>query len=469
LSAASFAAADRAPLAPFREAFEGEVVMPDDAEYDAARAVWNGMIDRRPALVVRPTGAADVVRALRFGRQEDLPIAVRSGGHSLPGHSTCDGGIVIDLRRMRGVTVDPVRRIARVNGGALLGELDDAAQAHGLACNVGTVSHTGVAGLTLGGGMGRLQRALGLTIDALRAVEVVTADGRQVRASDDERADLFWGMRGAGANFGIVTAFEFALWPVGPVITRGMLTYPGERARDVVAAFCDLLSEAPDELMASLIVARASAERGLPASVAGAPVVTVSITYVGRDATRDLAGFRALGRPTAGEMIQQTHLASQHANDAGLSWGHRVYTKSGFLGAIPDALVDAMIAHVADAPGDDVFSIWAQGGTLGRIPDDATAFTGRQAPFWIGAETLWDDPALDDAHVGWSRAAIALTEPYRDQGGYVNDVTDQGDEMTVRALYGDAKYRRLAELKRTWDPDNVFRLNQNIQPSSEGH
>jgi FAD/FMN-containing dehydrogenase len=453
-----------ARLAAFRERFEGEVVLPADEDYDAARAVWNGMIDRRPAIVTRPTSADDVVTALRFGRDEELPIAVRSGGHSLPGHSTCDDGIVIDLVRMRGVRVDPDARIARVNGGALLGELDDAAQAFGLACNTGTVSHTGVAGLTLGGGMGRLQRKLGLTIDALRAVEVVTADGRRVRASHDEHADLLWGIRGAGANFGIVTAFEFDLAPIGPMITRGVLTYPGDRAKEVVAAFSDAMADAPDELMASLVIARAGPDGGLPAWLEGRPVMGLSITYVGSEPDRDLARLTALGPPVAGSLGQQSHLDSQHANDADLGWGHRIYSKSGFLGVIPGTLVDAMVAHVADAPGDDVYSIWAQGGALGRIPDDATAFPGRDAPYWVGAETQWDDPALDGAHIAWSRQAIALTQPYRVIGSYVNDASDHGDVSTVRAIYGDAKYERLVDLKRAWDPDNVFRLNQNIRP-----
>jgi FAD/FMN-containing dehydrogenase len=454
----------RGRLTAFRERFDGMIVLPADPGYEAARAVWNGMIERWPAIVVRPADAAAALVALRFGRDEDLPIALRGGGHSLPGHSTCDGGIVIDLGRLRGVKVDPARRIARANGGALLGELDDAAQAYGLACNSGTVSHTGVAGLTLGGGMGRLQRKLGLTIDALRAVELVTADGRQVRASEAEHPDLFWGMRGAGANFGIVTAFEFELWPVGPTILRGVLTYPGERAREVVAAFTGTMPEAPDELMASLIMGRAPAEPGLPPALHGQPVVMLSITYVGADPRRDLAGLTALGPPVEGALETQPYLESQHANDATLAWGHRVYAKSAFLASIPDALVDALISHVAEAPGEDVISIWAQGGALARVPEDGTAFPGRSAPYWIGAETQWDDPGLDGAHIGWSRRAIALTEPYRSVGSYVNDASDHGDDAQVRAIYGDARYDRLVELKRAWDPDNVFHLNQNIRP-----
>lgn len=453
-----------ARLAAFRDRFDGQVVLPADPGYEGARAVWNGMIDRHPAIVARPASTTAVVEALRFGRDEDLPIAVRSGGHSLPGHSTCDDGIVIDLGLMRGTTVDPQRRIARVNGGALLAELDDAAQAHGLACNSGTVSHTGVAGLTLGGGMGRLQRKLGLTVDALRSVELITADGRLIRASEDEHPDLFWGLRGAGANFGIVTAFELELWPIGPIITRGLLTYPGERARAVMAAFGDTMARAPDELMASVIIGRATEDRDLPDALFGTPVLTLSITYVGSDPDRDLAGFTALGPPAGGGVGPQTHLESQHANDAGLARGHRVYSKSGFLGSIPDALVDAMVAHVAESPGDDVYSIWAQGGAMGRIPDDATAFTGRSAPFWIGAETMWDDPDHDAAHIGWARQAIALVEPYRVLGSYVNDASDPSDDAQLRTIYGSATLDRLVAVKRAWDPDNVFRLNQNIRP-----
>ena len=458
---------DAPRLRTFANAFGGEVVLPGDDAYDAARAVWNGMIDRRPAIVVRPLNVSDVSAALRFARDEDLIVAVRSGGHSMAGLSTCDDGIIIDLARMRGVTVDPDRRVARCNGGALLGELDDAAQAFGLACNVGTVSHTGIAGLTLGGGMGRLQRKLGLTIDCLRAVELVTADGRLVRASVDENADLFWGMRGAGPNFGIVTALEFNLEAIGPTITRKFHVYPTERARDVAAAFRDYMPSAPDDVMASLIIGRALPEEDYPASIAGRPVATLSMAYVGpkADADRVLRPLMALGPPASGAVGEQTYLQSQHANDDSLGWGHRVYTKSGYVSSLPDALVDAFVDHAAGSPpGEDVFSIWAFGGAVGRIPEEATAFQGRTAPFWVGTETQWDDPADDRSHRDWARTGIGLIEPYRVVGGYVNDVSETGDDALVRSVYGDAKYERLVALKRAWDPDNVFRLNQNIRP-----
>lgn len=454
-------------LSRFRDTFNGDLILPVDDAYDEMRAVWNGMIDRRPAIVVRPLNVADVIAALRFARDEDLIVAVRSGGHSMAGLSTCDDGIIIDLARMRGVTVDPDRRVARCNGGALLGELDEAAQAFGLACNVGTVSHTGIAGLTLGGGMGRLQRKLGLTIDCLRAVELVTADGRLARASADENADLFWGMRGAGPNFGIVTALEFNLDAIGPPITRGLLVYSAERARDVAAAFREYMPSAPDDVMAALIFGRALPEESYPASIAGRPVATLSITYVGptADTERVLGPLTALGPSASGAVEQQTYLESQHANDNANAWGHRIYTKSGYVSSLPDDLIDAFVDHAAGSPpGEDVFSIWAFGGAVGRVPEEATAFQGRAAPFWVGTETMWDDPADDRSHRDWARAGIGLIDPYRVTGGYVNDVSETGDDALVRSVYGEAKYERLVALKRAWDPDNVFRLNQNIRP-----
>ena len=362
---------DAPRLSSFRDAFKGDLILPADGDYDAARAVWNGMIDRRPAVIVRPLDAADVIAALRFAREEDLIVAVRSGGHSMAGLSTCDDGMLIDLARMRGVTVDPDRRIARCSGGALLGELDDAAQAVGLACNVGTVSHTGIAGLTLGGGMGRLQRKLGLSIDCLRAVELITADGRLVRASADENAELFWGMRGAGANFGIVIAFEFDLQVIGPTINRGILVYAAERARDVAAVYREFMPTAPDDLMAALNFGRAPSDDDSLAAIAGQPVVTVSITHAGptADAERDVAPFAALGPPISGALNEQTYLESQHAFDDANAWGHRVYTKSAMVGSLPDDLIDAFVDHVAGSPpGEDVFSIWAFGGAVGRVP-----------------------------------------------------------------------------------------------------
>ena len=440
----------------FPESFAGEVVLPGEDGYDAARAVWTGWVDRRPAIVVRPANAADVVTAVRFGREQELPIAVRSGGHSIPGLSTCDDGIVIDLSLMRGAEVDGERRIASTGGGALLGELDDAAQAVGLVCPVGVVSHTGVAGLTLGGGMGRLQRRFGLTIDNLRAVELVTADGRLVRASEDENPDLFWGLRGAGANFGIATAFEFALQPFDGVITHGAVVHPIERLEEVVALFDEAVASGPDESMLSLHVERAN----------GRPVISVSALHSGlpEQAERDLADLRAFAAPLADSIEVKPYLVAQHLADEDMEWGHRFYMKSAYLRELPADAVAACAEVLSGAPpgSDCSISVWAWGGAIARVAEEDTAFTGREAAYWISAEAQWDEPALDSACRECARDTIAEVAPHALAGRYVNDVAEAGTD--VRGVYGDAKYERLVSLKRAWDPDNVFRLNQNIRP-----
>jgi FAD/FMN-containing dehydrogenase len=439
--------------------FAGEIVRPDDPGYDAARAVWNSMIDRRPALIVRPTGTEDVVAAIRFAREQELVIAVRCGGHSIPGFSTCDDGIVIDLSRMRGADVDPERRTARVRGGSLLAELDDAAQAHGLVCPVGVVSHTGVAGLTLGGGMGRLQRKLGLTIDSLLAVELVTADGRAVRASEDENPELFWGMRGAGANFGIVTSFEFLLHPFDGLVTHGTVTHPLERAEELAACYRELVEDGPDELWTSFGMAAGGDARG--------PVASVSVLHSGSpaEAERDLAGLRELEDPFEDSVESTPYLASQRLFDAPMEWGQRFSMKSSFLASLPESLVRDWADQVSRVPdgAEGGFSVWAWGRAIAAVSEEDTAFTGREAAFWAGAEIAWNDDALDDACRSWARAGADTAAPYAAVGRYVNDVTEVGGDV-ARMIYGDAKYVRLVALKRAWDRDNVFRLNQNIRP-----
>jgi FAD/FMN-containing dehydrogenase len=439
-------------LRAFAGTFPGEVVLPGDDAYDAARFVWNRMIDRRPAAVVRPTRPDDVVTALRFGRDKELPIAVRGGGHSIPGLSTCDDGMVIDLSGMRGASVDPERRVARVAGGALLAELDDAAQAVGLVCPVGVVSHTGVAGLTLGGGMGRLQRRYGLTIDNLRAVELVAAEGRRVRASDEENPELFWGLRGAGANFGIATAFEFALHPFDGTVTHGVVTHPIERLDEVVDLFRELVESGPKALMPTLAVSRAD--------------VSISVLHSGspEQAEHDLADLRAFGPPTLDTVEVKPYLVAQRLFDGEMEWGHRFSMKSAFLRTLPTDAVRRCAELVADGPEgvETVLSVWGWGGAIADVPEDGTAFTGREASYWISAEAQWDETALDTESRDWVRQTTAEFTPHAVVGRYVNDVAEAGTDL--RTVYGDDKYDRLTALKRAWDPDNVFRLNQNIRP-----
>jgi FAD/FMN-containing dehydrogenase len=344
--------------------------------------------------------------------------------------------------------------VAQISGGSLLGDLDDAAQKHGLVCPVGVVSHTGVAGLTLGGGMGRLQRKHGLTIDNLLAVELVTADGRIVRASEDEQPELFWGLRGAGANFGIATSFEFRLHPLEHAITYGTVVHPLERARELAALWRELAENGPDELFLSFGATNED-EAYLTVLHSGPP----------DRAERDLAVVRAFGPPASDSIKAMPYLETQHLADDSQAWGHRFYMKSAFLPALTDEVVDVLVEHAPRAPegSESGFSTWAWGRRIAEVPDDGTAFTGRGAVAWLAAEAMWEDPALDAECRGWARDALADLEPFSSDGRYVNDVAEV-EAGLARTVYGDAKYDRLVALKREWDPDNVFRLNQNIRP-----
>jgi FAD/FMN-containing dehydrogenase len=372
-------------LAAFRERFQGQVVVPGDPGYDQARAVWNATADARPAVVARCVGVDDVVAAVRFARELDLLVAVRGGGHSYPGFSTCDGGIVIDLSPMAEVRVDPDRRVAAAAGGALLGELDRRAQAFGLACPTGHVSHTGVGGLTLGGGVGRLTRRHGLTLDNLRAVELVTAEGERVRADADTEPELFWGLRGAGANFGIATSFELALHPVGPQVLAGIAVYPIERAGEVAAAFTAAMATAPDEVTAGLGWFVAPPGPPFPPSVAGRPVVVVNATHAGplAGAERDLDPLRSLG-PALDTFAPRSYLELQAESDDHYRWGKRNYWKGLLLEDLAPKAVDEIGALLAVAPGPDcAVGLLSLGGAFGRVPEDATAFSGRSATLWL--------------------------------------------------------------------------------------
>jgi FAD/FMN-containing dehydrogenase len=456
---------DVASLEKLRKEFRGHLILPGDSEYDRSRVVWNGIADRHPAIVARCSRVDDVVAALRFAREHDLVIAVRGGGHSVAGFSTCDGGLVIDLSGMRNVHVDPERRIARVDGGALLEQLDDAAQKYGLACPVGVVGHTGVGGLTLGGGMGRMQRTHGFTIDNLVSVDVVTAQGELLHVSDDENADLFWGMRGAGANFGVVTSFEFHLHPTGPMVTHGAVIYPAERAREAVALFRELAPSAPERMSLTIGFAKAGSEPPFTPEVAGKPIVALGSTHFGdeREAEGDLRRMRRELEPLADTFAPRPYLAVQKMYDEEMAWGKRFYMKGGFMNELSDKVTDVCIEQVAAAPGDFSIGLWTQGGAIANVADDAMAFMGRRAAFWFDVQSLWLEPAHDAASIAWARSASAALKPLSTAGHYVNDMVESGDDV-VRAIYGDAKYERLRALKRAYDPENVFRLNQNIRP-----
>ena len=408
-----------------RDALHGEVISPQDAGYDEARRVWNGLHDRRPGVMVRPSDADDVATALRLGRDWDVEIALRSGAHSPTGHSSTEGGLVIDMSALRGVSVDPERRTARANGGALLGELDVAAQAHGLVCPVGVIGHTGVAGLTLGGGVGRLQRRFGLTIDSLRAVELVTADGRLVRASATEEPDLFWAIRGAGANFGIVTSFSFDLHPFGGVLHRGTRIYRAADAQAVWANLRDHAPNLPDALTCILAIGRAEPGEGYPDAVVGEPIIVVGYNHCGEatEVERDTAVLRAGPTPVAVNEASLPYLEVQTAHDLVLGFGHRSIIESAYANDVRPEAIDALVAHAAEAPAGASFSITVQGGAIARVPDDAMAYTGRGAAFDLSADGSWDDPALDVANTVWIDRAMDIVTPDRIVGRYVNGCT----------------------------------------------
>jgi FAD/FMN-containing dehydrogenase len=452
-------------VAALRAAFGGQIVGPADDGYDEHRRVWNGSIDRRPALIARCAGVDDVRTALRFGREQGLPIAVRSGGHSFPGLSTCDDGLVLDVRRMNGIRIDPDARTAGVQAGALLGEVDVATQEHGLAVPAGIVSHTGLAGLTLGGGIGWVQRKYGLTVDSLLSVDMVTVDGEFVRADADENADLFWGLRGGGGNFGVVTDFRFRLQPLGPQVMAGATFWPIDQAAAVLRGYRDWLVGCPDELMTLVVQRLAPPLPAVPAELVGLPVVAVVACYAGdvEAGERVLRPMRGFGSPVLDVFAPKPFLAHQKMFDPSFRHGCWYYVRSCDVAALTDDVIDVVVEHGRriTSPLSSI-ALWQMGGAVGRVPDDATAFSGRHAGFTfnINGNTATAD-GFDDQRQ-WARDYWSALAPFH-TGVYVNFLMEEGDTR-VRQAYGVAKYERLRTLKRKYDPTNVLRLNQNIPP-----
>jgi FAD/FMN-containing dehydrogenase len=455
-----------ATIEELRQSVRGTVIGPGDAGYDAARAVWNGMIDRRPALVVRCNESADVVAAVRFARSQDLEIAVRGGGHSLPGFSTSDGGLVIDLSPMRGVRVDAAGRRAVVDGGATWADVDAATQAEGLAVTGGLVSTTGVGGFTLGGGVGWLTRQYGLASDNLVGAEVVTADGSIVRASDSENADLLWGLRGGGGNFGVVTSLEFRLFRVGPTILGGPVFYPGEQVVDVLRNWRDATAAMPDDLTTLVSLGSAPPIPPIPEAWHGRAVATVIGAYAGSiaDGQAPAAPLRTLGEPIADLLGELPYLVLQTLVDAGWGPGARNYFTSSFLAGLPDEAIDVLAAaHQARPSPFNEIHVHQMGGAAARVGADQSAFGNREAPFLLNIIARWLDAADDDAELAWARGLRDAMRPFSTGGTYVNFL-GVGDAR-VRDAYDADRYARLVELKRRWDPTNAFHLNQNVAPT----
>ncbi|HMB78238.1 MAG TPA: FAD-binding oxidoreductase [Kiloniellaceae bacterium] len=430
---------------------DGQVIDQDHSEYEKRRRVWNATADRRPAVIVRASSVADIQRTVQVAAEHGALLAVRGGGHSIPGLSTCDDGIVLDLSLMNAVTVDNAAQRAMVMGGALLGDLDKAGASAGLVVPAGVVSHTGAAGLTLGGGMGWLSRRFGLTIDCLLAANIVTADGKAREISADAEPDLFWAIRGGGGNFGVVTSFTFKMHPLGPVLV-GRWLYPLAEAATVLRGLRELAASASRELTVGFVLTT----DGLRITVcwSGSPDLAESA----------IAPFGTLGRPESVAIGGVTFLELQQLSDERMAWDRRYYAKGGFLKEIDDAAIERMVDSIGSAPSADAeFYFMQLGGAVRDVNDDATAYTGRLAGYYWIVESGWDRAEDDVKFLGWSRGAAGRLAEVSMKGNYVNEQGDI-DKDIARAAYGEQKYDRLARLKARYDPNNLFRLNQNIEP-----
>lgn len=449
-------------------AFAGELIGRDHPAYERARRVWNGTVDRRPAIIARCHRGEDVVAALGFARDRALPVAVRGGGHNVAGNAVCDDGVVIDLSAMKAIDVDPERGIARVEPGVLLGELDAATQAVGLATPTGNVSMTGVAGLTLGGGLGWIARLRGAACDNLLAAEVVLADGNRVRASEDENADLLWGLRGGGGNFGVVTSFEYRLHPVGPQVLAGGVVHAFSEAPRLFRFFAEFVAEAPDELSVVASTFRAAAPMPVPPEFHGELVTVLALCYAGdpTEGERVIAPLRRFGAPLADLVVPMSYTALQSASDASYPDGQRNYWKSHYVDEITDDGIALLMEHAPRMPSAlSSFYFQHLGGAIGRPGPDAAAFGHRDAVFDFNILAVWQDAAEDGENIAWARDLHAAMQPHA-TGVYVNNLGVEGADR-VRAAYAPATYARLVALKDRYDPENVFRLNQNVLPS--GH
>lgn len=456
---------DGSAVDQLRASFRGELIRPADAGYGEHRKVWNGSIDRHPGLIARCAGVGDVRAAVGFARQQDLLVAVRGGGHSFPGLSVCDDGLVIDLGPMKGIRVDPEAGTVRAQAGVLLGELDHETQEFGLAVPSGIVTHTGMAGLTLGGGIGWVMRKYGLTIDQLESVDMITADGAFVKASENENADLFWGLRGGGGNFGIVTDFEFRLSPVGPYVVAGPVFWAMEDAPEVLRFYRDWIADCPDELMTIVVQRRAPALPVVPPDLVGRHIIAITACYAGpvEDGQRVVQPLKDFGAPVLDLCQAKPYLAHQKMFDPSFPHGWWYYVRSCDVAELDDDVIATVVEH-----GQRIVSpitsvaLWQRGGAVARVDEDATAFSGRKAGFTfnINGNSVTADGF--EAERQWARDYWSALAPHH-TGVYVNFLMEEGAGRVSQA-YGADKYERLKKIKREYDPTNFFRLNQNIRP-----
>jgi FAD/FMN-containing dehydrogenase len=453
-------------VAALRARIRGAVLTDGEEGYDAARRVWNAMIDRRPGLIVQCADAADVKVAVDFARGANAVLAVRGGGHNIAGSAVCDGGVMIDLSLMKSVRIDAAARLAKVEPGVTLGELDQAAQAFGLVTPTGINSTTGISGLTLGGGFGWISRKFGLTVDNLIAADVVTADGRLTRASENENSDLFWALRGGGGNFGIVTSFEFRLHSLGPEVLSGLVVHPLSQARDLIRQYREIIAKAPDELTCWFVMRAAPPLPFLPEETHGAGIIVFAACYAGpMDAAEQaMKPLRAMGAPIADVIGPHPFAGWQTALDPLLTPGARNYWKSHSFTALDDGLIDALVAYANKLPSPETELVFAQvGGAINRVPADATAYPHRNVQFMVNVHTRWRDPAEDATCTAWARSVFDACAPFATGGAYVNFIPENESDGVGRAYLGNEA--RLSAIKAKYDPTNLFRVNQNIRPT----
>ena len=455
-------------VAGLRARIRGELIQPGDESYDEARMVWNGMIDKKPALIARCASVADVVASVNFARENGILLAVRGGGHNVAGTAVADGGLVVDLSPMRGVRVDPEQHTVRAEGGVTIGELDEETQKFGLATPMGVVSETGIAGLTLGGGLGWLRRKYGLSSDNLVSVDVVTADGRYLTANETDNPDLFWGIRGGGGNFGVVTSFEYRLYPVGPEVMFCFVLYPGDRAKEVLR-FCDeYVAQAPDGVSPLGVLGRVPHDEIFPEEWHGKPYAAILAMYSGsvEEGEQILKPLRDLGDPIADLSEPMPYVEVQKVLDEDYPEGGRYYWKSVNVNGLGDQEIEHLMAHAETAPSDhSTIDVWYQGGAMNQVGAEKTAFGDRSAPYLLGVEGNWEDPHEDEANIAWVRECVADMQRFSDGGMYLNfpGFLEEGQEM-MRDAFGE-NYERLVALKDEYDPTNFFRMNQNVRPT----
>ena len=458
-------ALEEATIDALQSGLRGPLLRQDDEGYDAARAIWNGMIDKRPGLIAQCTGVADVMTAVRFAREHDVRVAVKGGGHNVAGTALCDGGLVIDFSGMKGVHVDPIGRTARVEPGATLGDVDHETQAFGLAVSAGIVTTTGVAGLTLGGGFGWLSPKLGLTCDNLISADIVTADGELVVASEEENADLFWGIRGGGGNFGVVTSFDYNLHPVGPIVFAGAVVHPMADAEQLLRYYRDFVAEAPRELCTIFALRRAPPVPFLPPELHGKPIAVFFVCYQGPidEGERVLKDLRRFGDPLADVVMPKPFKAHQSMLDAVQPPGRNYYWKSEDLPELTNGAIDVIVERCNGITSPHtIVPIFQLGGAVADVDENATAYSHRRAAYALNCNASWED-GEPMPHVQWARDFSEALQPHS-MGVYVNFLGDEGEDR-ARAAYGPEKYRKLVQLKDKYDPTNFFRVNQNIKPS----